>query len=101
MTVTDTIPERRYALTRVEAGDYLCPSNDGAYLWRFSRYEEDGSAEYGDGSPLVGEFWMAQRTPMPKSGHIHLDDLGGYDWSERQSLLPRRADAIEAMLRDV
>lgn len=33
---------RKYRMTRVGDGDYLCLSNDGQWVWRFNRYE-DGS----------------------------------------------------------
>ena len=36
--------ERKYQMTRISAGDYLLPSNDGKTLWRICAYEEDGSA---------------------------------------------------------
>jgi len=51
------MPRRKYALTRIKAGDYLLPSNDRSVIWRIVRYTEDGSAAYDDGTKLVGEFW--------------------------------------------
>jgi len=35
--------ERRYQATRVRAGDYVIPSNDGAQLWRITSYQEEGT----------------------------------------------------------
>jgi hypothetical protein len=51
--------ERLYALTRIDKGDYLLPSNDGKTLWRIYSYPELegragtswGYAKYIDGGP--------------------------------------------------
>ena len=59
------MPERKYAMTRLGKGDYLLPSNDARWLLRIATYEEDGSAEYGDGKPVVGTFWAVYRRLMP------------------------------------
>lgn len=88
---------RRYALIRVRAGDYLCPSNDGLTLWRFSAYED--GADYG----LVvaygsRRFWKASRTPMPDSGRgrglLDLDALDDLPWIESHAWIPSRKAAV-------
>lgn len=38
-------PERKYALIKIEAGDYLLPGNDGRTLWRVRRGVEEHIAE--------------------------------------------------------
>ena len=35
--------ERKYVLTKIAAGDYLLPSNDGKTIWRIMRYEDGPS----------------------------------------------------------
>lgn len=90
-------PERKYALTRLAPGDYLCASNDGKTLWRFERYED--GAVYG----LVVDFdrrpyWRASSTPMPPGGQVHRDDVDELPWVERATMLSSRAKAAEAML---
>jgi hypothetical protein len=40
MTATVT---RKYALTKVEKGDYLLPSNDGRRVWRLRQYVDGPS----------------------------------------------------------
>lgn len=39
----EALDERKYALTRVVAGDYLLPSNDAQTIWRIHRYIEGPS----------------------------------------------------------
>lgn len=91
-------PARKYALTRLRAGDYLCPSNDGRTLWRFSAYE-DGS-DHG----LIGvsyrrrTFWMARRTPMPAGGMVDREEVEYLPWREVGCSLPSRQAAIAEML---
>ena len=33
---------RKYAATRIEAGDYLIPSNDATTIWRVNSYKDNG-----------------------------------------------------------
>lgn len=52
--------ERRYALVKLAAGDYLFPSNDGRLLWRVMRYHE--GPETGIDEPgAAGWYWQAAR----------------------------------------
>lgn len=57
--------QRRYALTRVRAGDYIVPSNDGTQLWRISSYDETGLGERLDSNgkwhPITGTFWQTAK----------------------------------------
>lgn len=77
------VVERKYALTRIKAGDYLLPSNDGATLFRLATYEEDGSGEFSsDGKTwrvLRGTFWAVYRRPMPALDQATADLL---EWSD-------------------
>jgi hypothetical protein len=40
MQAERTPVERKYALTKVEQGDYLLPSNDGRSIFRIARYRD-------------------------------------------------------------
>jgi hypothetical protein len=98
--------QRKYQMTRIEAGDYLVPSNDSTELWRFTRYEEDGSlADDDGGNKVVGMFWRAGRfngTLDQAQALMNRDPDEFLDWSrwfEQDSLLPSRKAAIEVMLR--
>jgi hypothetical protein len=93
------VTERKYVLTRISAGDYLLPSNDGSTLWRIYTYEEDGSAEYSDGTKLVGKFWACARRPIPAEG-VPIDDLLAWSaWEFWAGPLNSRKDAIAEALR--
>jgi hypothetical protein len=37
------IIERQYALTKIQPGDYLLPSNDAQTIWRIARYTDGPS----------------------------------------------------------
>lgn len=90
---------RRYTMTRLAAGDYLWPSNDGGTLWRAQRYYEDGSLVRDDGSTVVGAFWRLLSRPMPPA-HTPLEDvLDVNGWNEIDALLNTRAQALSAAAR--
>lgn len=101
-------PTRKYAMTRISAGDYILPSNDGKTLWRIYQYDEDGSAEVsGDGKrwrPLIGKFWGTAKYERPFHNAGERIDHDFLDWSNwlvwETELLTRKA-AIEAALREV
>jgi hypothetical protein len=90
---------RRYALTKAASGDYLCPSNDGLYLWRFFRYE-DGAAHGLEAAFQERSFWLAARKPMLLGEYLDLDDLGypwDAPWVEFERALPSRKAAVAVM----
>jgi len=90
--------ERIYALTRVTAGDYIVPSNDGRTLWRVYRYYEDGSASYGDDTPLRGWFWsVASYAELFPVERLPLDFLEWEHWETHETLLASRKDALDAV----
>lgn len=103
-------PEQKYAMTRVQAGDYLLPSNDGKTLWRLSTYDEDGSAYWVDRSSgketkVVGKFWSAWRfngTIDEAESLLHSADpelLLEWDrWIESATALSTRKEALEYAL---
>lgn len=98
--------ERKYALTKLQAGDWLCPSNDRRYIWRFFQYP-DGS-KYGlcdhDGKSVDFEkkyFWEAARVTIEKYGEMLDNGVDPEDyayWDTVQTGLPSRGAAIEVML---
>lgn len=87
--------ERRYAMTRMRAGDYLLPSNDATVLWRVAKYREDGSAQHDDGSPVFGEFWGLWRWRGFMSDRLTLDWVEWDMWA--QGFTTRGAAVAEAM----
>jgi hypothetical protein len=61
--------ERKYQLTRIKAGDYIIPSNDGKLLLRISSYREQG--------PLL-------EMRGPTHGLLHLDPPMRTEWQVHQ-----------------
>ncbi len=92
--------ERRYALRRIGAGDYLLPSNDGRTLWRVQRYTDGPSAGLADW-PRDLTFWRVLRWPHALSEDTKLDeyDVGDLSrWHEVAEMFKTRRDAIRAAL---
>lgn len=74
--------ERKYAMTRVKAGDYILPDNDGKTIWRLQKYQEDETVTWGDGSPVKGSFWRVLKWKPTTDGVLDLDDWDRFDeWS--------------------
>jgi hypothetical protein len=89
--------ERKYALTKVAAGDYLLPSNDAQTIWRLVRYEDGPSHGLADW-PRDRPVWAAYRW----TGPLGAVDAGidAWDrWELQESSCETRADAIQAALR--
>lgn len=94
--------ERKYALTRISAGDYILPSNDAQTLWRIHSYTEDGSASFirddGTEQTLRGTYWATAKFRKPVS--LVWDDFLDWEhWETWETTLRTRADAIRAALR--
>lgn len=87
---------RKYAMTRLAAGDYLLPSNDGRTLWRLERYE-DGAAHGLVVGYQLRPFWRVSSTPMPGNGYVDVAYLEQYRWTEHAQWLPTRAAAVAVM----
>ena len=90
---------RQYALTRIDKGDYLCASNDGATLWRFQRYH-DGRGAGLDVDYDWRAFWKASQTPMPPGGVLDVDDVDDLPWREWHTWLPTRKAALRSVFGD-
>jgi hypothetical protein len=106
------VKERKYQMTRVAAGSYLLPSNDGETLWHIYSFM-DGEAFGLTGEPNV-KYWACARfegtleeaiasveRDMDEFGYIQHDS--GYPsyrskWQNRGSYLPTRKAAIEDAL---
>lgn len=92
--------ERRYVLTRLGAGDYLLPSNDGRTLWRIRRYTE---------GPSTGLDWPRDREVWGIWRWVHRIEGGGQgqfldpddndSWEFREGMCETRSEAIDAALR--
>lgn len=91
-------PARRYALRRIDPGDYLCSSNDGVTLWRFSRYEDGMAHGLMDAAFERRSFWRARQAPMPAGGVVERDEVENLLWREVGVMLASRRAAIDVML---
>lgn len=89
--------ERRYALTKVAAGDYLLPSSDARTLWRIRRYVDGPSAGITDW-PRDREVWGVWRW-LGEVAPGEFADPDDWDrWEHHAGLCATRADAIAEAL---
>lgn len=92
--------ERKYALARIEAGDYLLPGNDGATLWRIRKYE-DGPSHGVDSMPRDREFWGVWKwIGSSWIGPAAVWNIAEENWNAWDlSMYEKREEAIQAALR--
>lgn len=95
--------ERKYALTKITPGDYLCGANDGKTIWRFDTYFDGKAWGLADAEYEERKFWRASWRPASDlSVKIENDeDYFGFleeGWHEYAGSLDTRAEAIEVML---
>jgi hypothetical protein len=87
--------ERKYALTKVAASDYLLPSNDGRVIWRLAIYNQNSDLSTARGRKE--NFWGVWRWAGEPTGYV---DTG--DWSQWEMVAQTcktRRDAINEALR--
>lgn len=85
--------ERKYALVRAGRGDYLTLSNDGNWLWRFSRYEDGEYYGLVDCGYERRWFWRAKR--LPNTTNIEGLDSEQWDNAKGMDWFRTRREAIE------
>ena len=86
---------RKYQMTRVAAGDYLLPSNDGEKLWRLRKIIEGPSSGLMD-MPADKEFWGIWQWSGPLT-EIDVEDWGRWDFYE--GMHETRRSAIDSALK--
>lgn len=93
--------ERKYALTRVKAGDYLLLSNDGKTVWRIATYAEGGSARKLDNNnrevPITGTFWGLWKYTGRSLHNINTEEWSDFDMFE--GMLLSRREAVNAAMK--
>lgn len=87
-------PQRKYALTKIAAGDYLLPSNDAQTIWRITAYT-DGPSN-GLEIPKDRKFWGLWRWDSAcyasRSGVVDPDDWEQWGDGRRPLRHPRGSD---------
>ena len=90
--------ERKYVLTKVAAGDYLLPSNDGQTIFRLRRYE-DGPSHGLEDWPRDREFWGVWKWTGLVTRYGPAPDPDQWDWEFQEGLMDKRGEAIDAAMR--
>lgn len=94
----DITPRRKYALTKIESGDYLLPSNDALTVWRIRKYIEGPST--GLDWPKDREVWGLWRWDMPATNsEVYIDIEDWARWQHWDGHFDTRAEAIDGALR--
>lgn len=96
-------PQRKFALTRLAAGDYLLPSNDKTTIWRIRRYE-DGPSHGLEDWPRDRQVWGVWKwRGVCWGGTVNerlFDDLDNPDqWDLVASTIDTRGEAIDEAMR--
>ena len=90
-------PQRRYALTKIEARDYILPSNDGNTIYRIATYVEGPSTGFDDW-PKDRRVWGVWTWTLTKEKLPDLYDEWGY-WEFWSGMHRTRREAIDDALR--
>lgn len=85
---------RKYVLTRINAGDYLLPSNDGEKLWRIYKAIEGPSS--GLDWPRDKEVWQISEWTGPLK---EVDPEDWNRWNFYEGMHETRRAAIDSALK--
>lgn len=93
--------DRKYALIKIAAGDYLLPSNDATALYRLSTYE-DGPSFGLEFMRRDRKFWRVTRYSQDDWQHgMNMEKVEDWNlWADVEWQLDTRKDAIEAAMRE-
>lgn len=86
--------QRKYQMTRLGSGDWLLPSNDLAWLWRFRRYTDGPCLGLMDW-PSDREVWAVWRTTMPSPELLDGFGLDELPWTDVAGPVFTRRECID------
>lgn len=87
--------ERKYALTKIAAGDYLLPSNDAQTIYRIQRYTDGPSFGLMDW-PRDRELWSVARWTGEVGPGCFVDTSPESErWEEVATCIATRREAVE------
>ena len=89
------VTDRKYAMTKIAAGDYILPSNDAQTIWRIQRYTDGPSFGLVDW-PRDRELWSVARWTGKTGPGCFIDtSLESTRWEEVGTSFSTRREAIE------
>lgn len=94
--------ERRYALRKLETGDYVLPSNDLSILWRICAVDEPTTASDLTSMERLWDLYR-WRHPAPIVEEDVAESIIEDDWTEWECVgsgFPTRAYAIEEAMKE-
>lgn len=93
-------PERKYALTKIDAGDYLLPSNDATTIWRL-RKAEDGPTYGLDAEVHPRDFtvWQLWRWDGRVAPGVNVDVESWDRWELIDQSCRTRGEAVREAMR--
>lgn len=91
--------ERKYAMTKIEKGDWLLPSNDGKTVWRIRICTELAPSPDGHGDREVDhwEIWRWLGSTLTAFAGGDVEDWSQWDFYEGYH--KTRKDAVDSALR--
>lgn len=102
------IPERKYALRRIDTGDYVLPSNDLRTLWRVCIGEEANERDCGKPRQIWELWrWRADEPGLDESGNLSTaamkalieNEVWTSHWELCATTMQTRAEAIKEAMR--
>lgn len=91
-------PERKFALRRIKAGDYLLFSNDAKTLWRIRKYTEGPSSGLDDW-PRDREVWGMWKWETPIVMGETAVEIENWDrWEFFEGMCDTRSEAVDRAL---
>jgi hypothetical protein len=84
---------RRYAYTRIEAGDYFTASNDTIMLFRIQRYEDGRAHGLLDVPYERRMFWRVCECRSEHALGVSLAEIDSMPWREVGSMYRTRKEA--------
>lgn len=90
--------ERKYAMTHIDKGDYLLPSNDGQTIWRIRKYDEEFIGPDSETVEVKEQWgiWRWQGSTLTAFSAAEIEDWSRWEFYE--GFHPRRKDAVNSAL---
>lgn len=92
MTTTLDGTTRKYTLTKIAKGDYICSSNDGETLFRFIKYFDGPSSGLMDRGP-DRDYWMVASAPLAVVADVDIETFSPL-WKIQADACDTRKEAM-------
>lgn len=91
--------ERKYAITKIEAGDYILPSNDAKTLWRIQKLGSVGGSEDNVEWDWSEAGWYVSKYNQYVDQTLQIDVDDWSFWTDWSGPYATRAEAVKDVIR--